>query len=66
MRSIAVPTTVVYHNVTDAEYELIYSLSNSKVVAIKFIRAQYGLGLKTAKDLCDTIWDHPYTKPEAI
>jgi ribosomal protein L7/L12 len=49
-------------NVTKAEYDLVGALFNrtvdsgsAKVTAIKFIRAQYGLGLKEAKDVCDAI-----------
>ena len=47
------------HEVTEAEYDLVYSLYHlqepQKVHAIKFIRQQYGIGLKEAKDVCDTI-----------
>jgi ribosomal protein L7/L12 len=45
--------------VTNAEYDLVYALYNltvpQKVQAIKFIRQQYGIGLKEAKDVCDAI-----------
>lgn len=48
--------------VTVAEYDLVWHLFNpsnggaaQKVLAIKFIRQQYGLGLKEAKDICDAI-----------
>lgn len=45
--------------VTTAEYDLVHTLYNkeqpAKITAIRFIRSQYGIGLKQAKDLCDTI-----------
>lgn len=43
--------------VTDAEYDLVHFLyyKNMKVTAIKFIRNQYRLGLKEAKEVCDVI-----------
>ena len=46
-------------DVTEAEYNLVYALYNLavplKVQAIKFIRQQYSIGLKEAKDVCDVI-----------
>lgn len=45
--------------VTTAEYDLVYAMYHfrepQKVQAIKFIRQQYGIGLKEAKDVCDAI-----------
>ena len=45
--------------VTHAEYELVHALYHLreplKVQAIKFIRQQYNIGLKEAKDACDAI-----------
>ena len=43
--------------VTEAEYNVVAELyrQTQKVVAIKFLRQQYGLGLKEAKDICDGI-----------
>ena len=47
--------------VTDAEYDIIHHLYNKyeKVLSIKFLRSQYGLGLKEAKDICDAIGSAP-------
>lgn len=45
--------------VTDNEYDLIVSLYKlkepQKIMAIKFLKGQYSLGLKEAKDICDAI-----------
>jgi len=45
--------------VTQAEYDLVHALYHLRepqnVLAIKFIRQQYGIGLKEAKDACDAI-----------
>lgn len=44
--------------ITAAEYDMVLTLClvhNMKVTSIKFIRQQYGLGLKDAKDVCDAI-----------
>ena len=55
------------HTVTDAEYDLVYAMFNlanpQKVLAIKFIRTQYGIGLKEAKDICDAIGSAPRAVP---
>ena len=40
--------------ITRAEHELVDGLDN-RVIAIKFIRAQYNLGLYEAKQVVDTI-----------
>jgi len=44
-------------DITDAEYAVVYDLyqRDMKVTAIKFIRNQYGLELKAAKDICDSV-----------
>ena len=62
MPMIQYAVTYATHQVTDAEYDLVWGLYNpqhgresQRVVAIKFIRCQYGLSLKTAKDICDAI-----------
>ena len=43
--------------VSGAEFDVIVSLYKleQKVIAIKFLRLQYNLGLKEAKDICDGI-----------
>lgn len=48
--------------VTNAEFILIRDLAskNSRIPTIKFIKAQYELGLYEAKTLVDTIVDLPF------
>ena len=62
-RNIQVQYLVKYETqlVTEAEYDLVYILYRlqKSVEAIKFIRQQYGLGLKEAKDVCDAIAAEP-------
>lgn len=56
--TIQYPVRYATHEVTKAEYNLVLELNlrlKDRVQAIKFIRAQYGLGLKEAKDICDQI-----------
>lgn len=59
MPSINYPVKYATQEVTNAEYDLVYYLynlqENQKVCAVKFIRLQYNLGLKEAKDVCDVI-----------
>ena len=61
MNKINIKYAVTYatQEVTQAEYDLVYALYNfaepRKVSAIKFIRQQYGIGLREAKEVCDTI-----------
>jgi ribosomal protein L7/L12 len=49
--------------VTDAEYALVKALytleanSRNKIELIKFVRGQYNLDLRSAKDLCDNIFN---------
>jgi ribosomal protein L7/L12 len=59
-------TRVVTQEITDAEYDLIASMTEQKVKAIKFIRGQYSLGLKEAKDICDAIWGSIYTDARIV
>lgn len=63
MISIRYPTVVQYstQNVTQAEFRLVKELykQDRKVTAINFIRRQYNLGLKEAKDVCDKIGEMP-------
>lgn len=47
------------HEVTQAEAEVVYAMYHfrepQRLQAVKFIRNQYGIGLKEAKDICDAI-----------
>lgn len=56
MRAVTYTKQVTFE-LTDAEFDVIKDLyrSNLKVTAIKFIKMQYTLGLKDAKDICDSI-----------
>jgi len=51
---VSYPVREVQLVITRAEHELVDSLDN-RVIAIKFIRAQYNLGLYEAKQVVDTI-----------
>lgn len=61
MNKVSIKYAVTYatQEVTQAEYDLVLSLYSQreplKVSAIKFIRQQYGIGLREAKEVCDTI-----------
>jgi len=61
MNKVKVNYAVTYatQEVTQAEYDLVQGLYSQreplKVTAIKFIRQQYGIGLREAKEVCDTI-----------
>lgn len=44
--------------ITVAEHELMLSLSGEPLMAIKFLRKQYNLGLAEAKHLFETIRDN--------
>lgn len=54
--------------VTQAEYDLVHAMyhfrESQKVQAIKFIRAQYGIGLREAKDVCDAIGAQERANPK--
>lgn len=56
---VSYPTRETTQVITVAEYELIRNLDQNKVVAIKFIRSQYKLGLYEAKQVVDTVHSHP-------
>ena len=66
---IQVRYTVQYatQEVTQAEYDHVLALFNlrepQKVLAYKFIRQQYGIGLKEAKDVCDAIGEYGKLRP---
>ncbi len=66
MRKLSVVVRAEY-TVTDAEYDLIYALYTlsdpRKVTAVKFVKNQYNLSLKEAKDICDEIGHNPYLQP---
>lgn len=57
--TISVKYAAVYQTqeVTEPEYYLVQQLYkiDQKVMAIKFMRQQYCLGLKETKDICDSI-----------
>lgn len=64
MRSITVAYPIAqqaFASVTVAEYDLIYSLYSQerKILAIKFLRQQYGYELRMSKDICDAIAAKP-------
>ena len=58
MREVVIVVTKIVE-VTDAEFMLVHELYNMaephKLNAVMFIKNQYSLGLKEAKDTCDTI-----------
>jgi len=47
-------------NITDAEYWVVCELIKTGlfIESVKFIRMQYEIGLKEAKDVCDAIRDN--------
>lgn len=51
-------------NIEDCEYNLIHTMYTAaipmKVPAIKFLKEQYGLRLKAAKDICDAIGNNEF------
>jgi hypothetical protein len=67
--------------VPDTEFDLVHALYNlavpktiegdvpgpAKIIGIKFMRAQHGLGLREAKDVCDEIgaMERPFFKGNA-
>ena len=54
--TVSYPTKESQQDITKAEYALVVNLgSNGKIVAIKFIRSQYDLGLYEAKQIVETI-----------
>lgn len=57
IRAITYPTYPATQMVTDGEFMVIQGLYSvqQKVLAIKFARMQYNLGLHEAKQLCEKI-----------
>jgi len=58
MRTVEyIVSQVKCHDVTEAEFDVVQALylKEMKVVAVKFIRNQYTISLKEAKDICDAI-----------
>lgn len=53
--SISYPRSDGILQITKAEYNLVKGMSDRKVMAIKFIKDQYNLGLYEAKQVVDTI-----------
>lgn len=56
---VSYPVRVAQQTITAAEYSLILGLRQDKVMAIKFVRSQYNLGLYEAKQVVDTIHSQP-------
>ena len=56
MKTVTIVQTINVE-ITDAEAALIVQLyaREQKVTAVKFLKDQYGLCLKTAKDVCDKV-----------
>jgi ribosomal protein L7/L12 len=57
MNRIAIfyPTLVKQIDLTEAEIDLINNRQTNVVTLIKFVRAQYGLGLYDSKSIVDTV-----------
>jgi len=53
--SVSYPVREAVLEITHAEHDLILMFSHEKVKMIKFIRAQYNLGLYDAKQVVDTV-----------
>ena len=62
--TVSYPVREVQLELTIAEYELILLFRTEKVKMIKFIRAQYNLGLYDAKQVVDTVIASAEAKPE--
>ena len=62
--TVSYPVREVQLELTIAEYELILLFRTEKVKMIKFIRAQYNLGLYDAKQVVDTVIASAEVKPE--
>lgn len=58
-------TKPVERRITKGEYELINDLNQgpapNRVAAIKFMRNQYDLTLREAKDICEAVWNNKAT-----
>ena len=63
--TVSYPVREAVLDITHAEHDLILMFSHEKVKMIKFIRAQYNLGLYDAKQLVDTVISSAEVKPEA-
>lgn len=64
MQTIKYAVRYETHQVTDAEFDIVRTLMlagavdnalSTKLIAIKFIRNQYKIGLKEAKEVCEAI-----------
>lgn len=53
--TVSYPVRAAVLDITHAEHTLILAFSTQKVQMIKFIRAQYSLGLYEAKQVVDTV-----------
>ena len=62
--TVSYPVREAVLDITHAEHALILMFSHEKVKMIKFIRAQYNLGLYDAKQLVDTVIASAEAKPE--
>ena len=61
---VSYPVREATIEITHAEHALILMFSHEKVKMIKFIRAQYDLGLYDAKQVVDTVIASVEAKPE--
>lgn len=61
---VSYPVREATLEITQAEHALILMFSHEKVKMIKFIRAQYNLGLYDAKQVVDTVIASVEAKPE--
>ena len=61
---VSYPVREATIEITHAEHALILMFSHEKVKMIKFIRAQYNLGLYDAKQVVDTVIASADVKPE--
>jgi len=62
--AVSYPVREAVLDITHAEHALILIFSHEKVKMIKFIRAQYNLGLYDAKQVVDTVIGSAEAKPE--
>jgi len=62
--TVSYPVREAVLDITHAEHALILAFSTEKVKMIKFIRAQYNLGLYDAKQVVDTVIASAEVKPE--
>ena len=56
---VTYPVKEQEQKITAAEYQLIRSMGDRRVLAIKFVKDQYGLGLYEAKQIVETILNEP-------